>query len=355
MKTLIINLLVILLAFTFSSCDEVTSSSTQSSLSKDDSEWLIPNDEIFDGGPGRDGIPALVTPDLIHASRVGYLSFDDLVIVVNIDDEIKIYPHAILDWHEIINDGIGSTRYALTYCPLTGSAINWDRVIDGETTTFGVSGLLYNSNLIPYDRKTESNWSQMKLQSVNGALISQFAKTLPLLETNWETARKLFPDAQVVSEETGFSRNYGRYPYGNYKTNHSSLLFPVDHEDSRLNAKERVLGIIDGDATKAYKILDFSSDGEIIFDTFSQKRFLIYGNSNKNIITAFDISEISDTIVFNSSTTDTPWFINDSNGNKYDLFGRSEDKTQQLKPAKSFIAYWFAWATFYQNTELYER
>ena len=90
------------------------------------------------------------------------------MVGVKVGDEVRAYPHLILDWHEIVNDQISSTNYALTYCPLTGSAISWNRTFGGQTTTFGVSGNLYNSNLITYDRASDSNWSQMRLLCVQG-------------------------------------------------------------------------------------------------------------------------------------------------------------------------------------------
>ena len=125
-------------------------------------EWLIPEGLVRDGGPGKDGIPAISDPKFTQASAVDYLKDEDLVIGLKYNEEIKVYPHIILDWHEIVNDEIDEFAFALTYCPLTGTAINWNRKLNGITTTFGVSGLLYNSNLIPYDRETDSNWSQMQ-------------------------------------------------------------------------------------------------------------------------------------------------------------------------------------------------
>ena len=130
--------------------------------------WLIPVGEVFDGGPGKDGIPALSNPQLVASSEVSFLGDGDLVIGVVIGGVARAYPHVILDWHEIINDQVGGEAYSLTYCPLTGSGIGWDRALSANATTFGVSGKLYNSNLIPYDRETDSYWSQMKLQCVFG-------------------------------------------------------------------------------------------------------------------------------------------------------------------------------------------
>ena len=136
-------------------------------------DWLIPQGEVRDGGPGKDGIPALVAPQrvTINDPTNHYLTDDDLVLGFYNEGSVVAYPHAILDWHEIINDRVGGQAIAVTYCPLTGTGIGWGSILNGEETTFGVSGLLYNSNLIPYDRKSGSNWSQIRLECVNGPLI----------------------------------------------------------------------------------------------------------------------------------------------------------------------------------------
>ena len=133
-------------------------------------EWLIPIDEIYDGGPGKDGIPALLNPHSVQATEIGYLQDEDLVLGYKVGEEAHAYPHPILDWHEIINDAVGSEAISIIYCPLTGTGIGWDREINGATTSFGVSGLLYNSNIIPYDRLTDSNWSQIQNKCVNGQI-----------------------------------------------------------------------------------------------------------------------------------------------------------------------------------------
>ena len=349
---------IIIVLFLFIGCDTVESTNSQGTGSKDNPDpngWLIPSDEVFDGGPGKDGIPALTEPNFISVSSVSYLKDEDLVIVIKEGEEVKIYPHPILDWHEIINDKIGNKSFALTYCPLTGSGISWNRRIDGEESTFGVSGLLYNTNLIAYDRKTGSNWSQMKLQSVNGELISSEIDVYPVIESSWETAKSIYPNALVVSTNTGYSRSYGRYPYGSYRTNHSSLIFPVNHNDSRLDAKERVLGVLVGDIRKAYRILDFENP-KVFIDQVGNEKVLIYADNNNNLITAFRVSQLFSDLTFKLSSLSLPYIIEDSNGSHYDIFGESHDSSfPDLEMTKSFIAYWFAWAAFYPETELHKK
>ena len=129
-------------------------------------DWLVPESEVLKGA-GKDAIPALTDPEIVRYGEVNYLNGADLVIGLVIDGEPRAYPHRILDWHEIINDKIGDTNFAITYCPLTGSGIGWNQ-LQLTNASFGVSGLLYNTNLIPYDRSTNSYWSQMKLMCVFG-------------------------------------------------------------------------------------------------------------------------------------------------------------------------------------------
>ncbi|HHH49598.1 MAG TPA: DUF3179 domain-containing protein, partial [Saprospiraceae bacterium] len=153
--------------------------------------WSIPFEEVRDGGPGKDGIPSVDNPQFTSIENINYLKEDDLIIGYRIGGELRGYPHPILDWHEIVNDSNGTQNTTITYCPLTGTGIAWNREFNGKVTTFGVSGLLYNSNLIPYDRATDSNWSQMLLKGVNGQMINTKVKTSSVFETTWATWKKM--------------------------------------------------------------------------------------------------------------------------------------------------------------------
>lgn len=244
MKTISIFLIATLVAFTACSDDDSTGTTDNTGTTGDTNnkdEWLILAADVLDGGPGKDGIPAIDNPKFIGASEVTYLNDDDLVLGFADGSQVRAYPHSILDWHEIINDDIGNIAISVVYCPLTGTGIGWDRIIRGTKTTFGVSGLLYNSNIIPYDRVSDSNWSQLLLKSVNGELSGERAKTYNLFETTWKTWKSMYPNTKVVSTDTGSQRNYGQYPYGEHKTNRN-LIFPANNKDNRLHVKERVLG-----------------------------------------------------------------------------------------------------------------
>lgn len=318
-------------------------------------EWLIPFDEIRDGGPGRDGIPAINNPVFNISDQIDFLDDDDLVLGIIDGDDIRAYPHAILDWHEVINDKTENHSLAVVYCPLTGTGIGWDRILNGKETTFGVSGLLYNSNIVPYDRLTGSNWSQLLNKSVNGELLGEQAKTFNLIETKWETWRSMYPETKVVTTETGHNRNYQQYPYGNYKSS-DNLLFPVSNTDNRLHPKERVLGVILKDNAKAYRFDKSFSGNNLVQDEFQQEKLVVVSNYEANFIVAFkrtleDGTELSFSPINNS----LPLVIADNEGSKWDITGRaiSGPRTgEQLESVTQMMGYWFAFAAFYPNVEL---
>ncbi len=314
-------------------------------------EWSIPKSEVLDGGPGKDGIPALVNPDLTTIQNITYLSENDLVIGIKNGDDVRAYPHAILDWHEIVNDDLGNVSVAITYCPLTGTGIGWNRVLDGKQTTFGVSGLLYNTNLIPYDRETDSNWSQILNESVNGELLGKSAELIRLFETDWKTWKSLYPNSRVLSTNTGFSRTYGTSPYGDYNTNNDRFLFPVP-KDSRLPSKERVHAIVDGGDAKIYRFSDFTSNN-IIRDTYKGKNYLIAGNTN--FIVSFELIGEQTMLDFEYVHNGSELLVVDDEGNEWNIFGEaiSGSKAGQfLGNSASFMGMWFSIPAFY-TTEIY--
>ena len=328
--------------------------SGQTGNQANDGEWLIPQNQVRDGGPGKDGIPSIDNPRFSAIEAIDFLEDNDLVLVMRVDGEVHVYPHPILDWHEIINDDFGDKSVAITYCPLTGTAVGWNRVLEGKKTTFGVSGLLYNSNLIPYDRETDSNWTQMGLVCVNGELIGTIPETYQLLETSWASAKKMFPDAMVVTDDTGFSRNYQQYPYGTYRTD-NRLIFPVDERDETLHPKERVLGIIaDANDVKAYEFQEFKTAG-LIQDSFGGQSYVILGSQTDNYLMAY-VASAGQEFMAITDPSDPTILMEDNEGNRWDIFGLAVSGPRQgdrLEGAEAFIGFWFSWAAFYPSVELY--
>jgi hypothetical protein len=347
--------IIVLFIFISVSCSKDDASSEEKD-NGGNGEWLVPENEVYDGGPGKDGIPALSNPRFVGPHEVEYLSDNDLVLGFVKNGIARAYPHKIMDWHEIVNDNYGDLKISVIYCPLTGTGTGWNREINRTVTTFGVSGLLYNSNIIPYDRETDSNWSQMLLKAVNGPLKGTPAETFNLVETRWDTWKSMYPQTQVTSEQTGHNRNYSRYPYGDYKTS-NSLIFPVNNDDSRLHNKERVLGILIEGKAKAYSIDYFDSSISLIIDTFEGIDLVIAGSKEMNFIVAFQRADANGhPIQFTAVQDSMPVIIRDSEGNFYDVFGMAVDgprKGDHLVPVTGFMGYWFAWAAFYPEIELF--
>jgi hypothetical protein len=324
-------------------------------------EWSIPREEVFDGGPGKDGIPALMMPEMIPAIEATYLKDDDLVIGCKRGSDVRAYPHRILDWHEIINDEVNTHPVSIIYCPLTGTGTGWERTVNGEVTTFGVSGLLYNSNIIPYDRATNSHWSQIRLDCVNGELRTNKAKTFHAVETTWKSWKKMFPETKVVSTQTGFSRNYGLYPYGTYKTNNNSFLFPYDPKDNRLPGKERVLGVLVNGKAKVYRFGSFDGEMVVHADQFNGADLVIAGSTAHNFLVAFRrVLDDGTALTFSSKPVEngaSSVILLDHEGNSWNIFGEAVDgprKGQTLQPVISFIGFWFSWGAFYPRPEIFE-
>lgn len=341
--------MTIVLSCSTSSTQDTPQNTNSGELENTSSEWRIPVAEVLDGGPGRDGIPALENPVMVTADNSSILGDSDLVLGYKNGDDIRAYQHLVLDWHEIVNDDIGNVSLAITYCPLTGTGIGWNRFIDGNRTTFGVSGLLYQTNLIPFDRATKSNWSQLLNESVNGSLSGRKAEVITLVETNWKTWKTMFPDTKLMSLDTGFSRTYGVYPYVDYKTNNSFFLFPTP-KDSRLALKDRVHAIVDDDDAKVYQFSDFDTVN-IIRDTFKGKNYLVVGNSN--FMASFQLEASQNNMDYSYVYDGTSSAVfQDNQGTQYNVFGEAVSGSGQLKTSTSFMGYWFSIPAFYE-TEVY--
>lgn len=322
-------------------------------------DWLIPVGSVFDGGPGCDGIPAISEPDFVAPAQATYLNDNSLVLAVdNGDGPVKLYAHNVLDWHEIVNDEADGKPVAIVYCPLTGTGIGWDRTVNGTVTSFGVSGLLYNTNIIPYDRETGSNWSQQRMQCVNGERSGERPVTTNLLELSFGVAKTLFPDAVVTSDRTGFNRNYQAYPYGDYRTNDDNIIFPIDNPDDRVDNKERVLGLIDGEQAKAYRFQSFAAEGwSMITDEFAGRELVVVGSQSPEVMVVFDRRLADGTVLdFTLSATEGTDVLTDQEGNVWNLLGRaiSGPRTgQKLDAPTAMMGYWFGWGAFYPGLPVY--
>lgn len=278
---------------------------------------LIPVASIRHGGPPKDGIAAIDRPQFVAADASG-LRADDRVLGLALDGIAKAYPVRILNWHEVVNDRFGDVPVAITYCPLCGSGVAFDARAGGRSLSLGVSGLLYNSDVLLYDRRTESLWSQMKYQAVSGPLKGTVLRTLPLEHTSWADWRARHPSTLVLSTDTGFARDYDHDPYAGYDRI-QRLMFDVDHRDDRYPLKEWVLGIEVAGVHKAYpfSLLERAAGGcdEIeVKDTVGGRPVTVRFNRRHRSALAYD---------------------------------------GQQRALAGVTSFWFAWVAFYPKTEVY--
>ncbi len=202
----------------------------------------VPFAEISSGGPGKDGIPAIDHPHFAPADRVDFLRPREPVIELTVHGETRGYPLQILIWHEIANDDIRGAPVAVTFCPLCNTAIAFDRRVGGRTLDFGVSGNLRNSDLVMYDRRTESWWQQFGGEAIVGRYTGTRLRQLPTRIVSWAEFRRRHPAELVLSRQTGYERPYGRNPYVGYDDVSKPPFFGAAHAtDRRLAPKQRVV------------------------------------------------------------------------------------------------------------------
>jgi hypothetical protein len=203
---------------------------------------LVPLSQFQAGGPGKDGIPAIVHPRFAAASQTTFLVPRDPVIELDIGGQARAYPLDIMVWHEIVDDTVAGVPVAVTFCPLCDTSIVFDRRVGGRVLEFGTTGELRNSDLVMYDRQTESWWQQFTGQALVGSLAGQQLREVPSSIVSWAAFRSQHPAGLVLSRDTGYSRPYGTNPYPGYDSVNSPPFFPVDHgNDHRLAPKERVV------------------------------------------------------------------------------------------------------------------
>jgi len=208
-------------------------------------------DQLRQGCSARDCIPSIDKPRFVTASAASYLADDDVVLALSWKGEYRAYPSRILDQHEIVNDVVGGTPIAITFCPLCGSAVGVLRKINGQVTEFGVSGMLYNSALVFYDRTTETLWDQIVAEGIVGPLTGEKLKLVPVTVTRWGRWKTAHPDTLVLSANQGAGRDYTQDYYAKYRQD-ERLMFPVSRTNDVIRPKEVVYGFDLGKETIAF-------------------------------------------------------------------------------------------------------
>lgn len=235
----------------------------------------VPVDKILAGAPSRDIIPAIDHPKFVTVDEVMFLESDDRVLGMEYQGISKAYPIKILNYHEIVNDVFVADPVVITYCPLCGSGVAYKADIAGRRYRFGVSGLLYNSDVLFFDRETDSLWSQLMYQAITGPLKGKRLQPFAIQHTTWQDWKNRYPDTLVLSLETGYFRDYSRDPYNKYKMDRN-IWFPVDLQINRFHPKEMVLGLEIAGKFKAYPFSEIAKVTTPMGDQLAGRHFSIH-------------------------------------------------------------------------------
>ncbi len=271
----------------------------------------VDRDSLIQACPSRDCIPSIDTPEFVSSDQADFVADDDLVLAVALNGVLKAYPTKILIHHEIVNDDFDGEPVAVTYCPLCGSGVAFEGKLDGEPVEFGVSGVLHESDLVLYDRNSETLWAQVTGAGMMGPKTGEQLQEVPLVMTEWRTWRQQHPDTLVLSTNTGFDKDYTVDRYADYRES-DRLFLPVSASDARLHVKKVIYGVMVDEQPVAYEAEWLKSKGEYVESINDQMVEIKYNNDGS--VTA----------------------ANPNTGKNY--------------PVKRL--FWFAWYTFHPHTLL---
>jgi hypothetical protein len=291
---------------------------------------------------------------------------------VEIDGDARAYPIQIMIWHEIVNDRVGGVPVTVTYCPLCNTGVAFERpTVDGRLLDFGTSGKLYNSNLVMYDRQTETFWAQATGLAIMGPLTGTELAFVPARLLSWGDWRAAYPEGRVLSRDTGASRQYGTNPYGGYEGTENPFLF-AGTPDPRLPATEHVLGVRIGSKAFAFPYAALraagSGDHTAVSVRVGGEDLVVFwqaGTSSAldtpDIASGLDVGAaaafgpvIDDRPLTFRSTEDA--IVDDQTGSTWDITGRATSGPlagSELEPLVAIDSFWFDWAAFHPDTQIY--
>ena len=332
----------------------------------------LPFDQILSGGPPKDGIPAIDDPvfETIEAART-WIDGQSPVISLELNGEAKAYPMAVMTWHEIANDTIGGEPVVVTFCPLCNTALAFKATVDGVARDFGTTGNLYFSNLIMYDRQTETWWQQATGLGVVGAEMGTQLEFLPAQIISLDQFETDHPDGTVLSRETGFARSYGRNPYPGYdRADQSPFLFNGT-SDGRIAPKERVATVGTGSEAIAFAYPELSQVG-VASERVGDDPIVVFWAPGTR--SALDDSSINDSEDVGTTGVYSPiidgrelTFVRDGDinapitdvetGSTWSITGLATDGElagAQLERIVSADHLWFSWAAFNPETRIWQ-
>ncbi len=339
-------------------------------FSTDFSRHTVSYNDIFSGGPPKDGIPAIDAPRFVTVAEADeWLGAQEPVALVQVGEDARAYPLQILTWHEIVNDTVGGLPLAVTFCPLCNTAIAFKRALDGQVLDFGTTGRLRFSNLIMYDRQTESWWQQAGGDAIAGELAGRRLAFYPATIIAWDEFKAAHPDGQVLSRDTGFNRSYGSNPYAGYDNiNSSPFLFRGPPTPGALPPMARVLTVDLGGQAVAYPY-DLLEQAVVVNDVVAGRPVAVFWQPG--VASALDSGAIAQGRDVGSAAAFLPelegqrlTFVNESGrivdvetGSTWNLLGRAVDGElagQQLTPVVGINHFWFSWAAFKPETRIYQ-
>ena len=339
-----------------------------SQFSTDFSKHTIPYTEVLSGGPPKDGIPSIDSPAYVSIAEADeWLSDAEAVVVLDLDGAARAYPAQILMWHEIVNDTLNGQPVAVTYCPLCNTAIAFEREFDGQVLDFGTTGRLRFSNLIMYDRQTETWWQQATGEGIAGAYAGETLTTIPAFLIAWDQFKADFPHGDVLSRRTGFQRDYGVNPYVGYDTEFNDpFLYQGPQTPDALPPMARVLTIDREDETVAFPYRALEVEGAIN-ETVGGLPVVVFWQAGT--ASALDRSTVGDGKDVGSATAysrevggealtftaDGDVFRDAETGSTWNNLGLAlsgELAGVALEPVVSINHFWFSWAAFRPQTRI---
>lgn len=327
----------------------------------DFSKHSVPLDEISSGGPGKDGIPSIDYPQFNSVDKAFYADTEP-VVVVEVNGEAKAYPIEILIWHEIVNDTLGGVPATVTFCPLCNTAIAFDRRLDGTVYDFGVSGNLRYSDLIMYDRQTESWWQQITGTAIVGELTGKKLTSIPASIVSFADFQSTYPKGLVLSSETGYMRNYGSNPYPGYDNISRSPFLFFEPVDGRLPAMERVVTVSLNGEDAAYPF-DLLTKQKVVEDTVGGEPIVVF--HQPGVDSPFSATDIGAASVFAPTldgktlkfkVNDNGTIVDTETQSQWNVLGRAISGPLEGKQLQSIVNgnhFWFAWAVFKPETRVF--
>ena len=329
----------------------------------------VPYDEFLSGGVGRDGIPPLDEPTFDSIEDTDrWLEDVQPVVALEINGQARAYPLAILTWHEIANDTLGGVPVSVTFCPLCNSAVAFDRRVGDAVLDFGVSGNLRNSDLVMWDRQTESWWQQLTGEGIVGAYSGYLLDLVPAQIVSWGDFKAAFPEGDVLSRDTGYARAYGRNPYSGYdRIDQSPFLFDGE-PDGRLLPMERVAALeLDGQPL-AFPFLVLEEERVVHYPAEEPKIVVLFQPGTASALDKSNIASsrhVGATGVFETELdgqsltlrVEGDGFSDTETGSTWNVLGQATSGPlagKSLTPIVHGNHFWFAWAAFAPDVVVYQ-